>query len=405
MGEVLVRTFAGLVVAIVPPVAPVLAVSTHAVSTHADSTRVDSTPAGSTLAASASVNSVRAGAALAEAGSSARAGVGPARGGPSSTPARGEREKVEFKISDPRITESSGLALSPTKDGVFYTHNDSNAGPILYALGDDGKTKATFTLRGAEARDWEAMAAVKDPVTGRGVLWLADIGDNFDGAWPDISIYKVTEPSTLRDATLPAVRYRFKYEDGGHNAEGIMVNPKTGQLFVVTKQFAGGIYEAPRRLRTNKTNILRRVGSAPIMATDAAYAPDGSSFVIRTYFSATVFSALDEQVAKVSMPALDQAESIAYTRDGKALLTGSEGANSPVYRVPLPAKALPSSSARPKERVTSGKKTSSEEEVTPAAGAEKANPRGGLTGRDILVWLAVALGATGVITVIAKKTR
>ncbi|MEU7894388.1 hypothetical protein AB0B45_16200 [Nonomuraea sp. NPDC049152] len=335
----------------------------------------------------------------------ARAGVGPARGGPSSTPARGEREKVAFKISDPRITESSGLALSPTKDGVVYTHNDSNAGPILYALGDDGKTKATFTLRGAEARDWEAMAAVKDPVTGRGVLWLADIGDNFDGAWPDISIYKVPEPSTLRDATLPAVRYRFKYEDGGHNAEGIMVNPKTGQLFVVTKQFAGGIYEAPRRLRTNKTNILRRVGSAPIMATDAAYAPDGSSFVIRTYFSATVFSALDEQVAKVSMPALDQAESIAYTRDGKALLTGSEGANSPVYRVPLPAKALPSSSARPKERVASGKKASSEEEVTPAAGAEKANPRGGITGRDILVWLAVALGATGVITVIAKKTR
>ncbi|WP_431897391.1 hypothetical protein [Nonomuraea sp. bgisy101] len=387
MGEVLVRTFAGLVVAIVLPVAPTFAISAHAASTRAGS---------------------------------ASEGAVPARGGPSADPAEAEREKIEFKISDPRITESSGLALSPTRDGIVYTHNDSDAGPIFYALGADGKTRATFTLRGAQARDWEAMAAVKDPATGRGVLWFADIGDNFDGAWPDISIYKVAEPSTLRDATLPAVRYRFKYEDGGHNAEGIMVNPKTGRLFVVTKQFAGAIYEAPRRLRTDRTNILRRVGSAPIMATDAAYAPDGSSFVIRTYFSATVFSGFDEQLAKVSMPALDQAESIAYTRDGKALLTGSEGADSPVYRVPLPAKALPSSSARPDEAsaseeasapdeasaskgTTSSGQSSSDREV--AADAEKADAAGGISGRDVLLWLAVAVGATGVITVIARRTR
>ncbi|MFD1939182.1 hypothetical protein ACFSKW_47750 [Nonomuraea mangrovi] len=387
MGEVLVRTFAGLVVAIVLPVAPAFAISAHAASTRAGS---------------------------------ASEGGAPARGGPSADPAEAEQEKIEFKISDPRITESSGLALSPTRDGIVYTHNDSDAGPIFYALGADGKTRATFTLRGAQARDWEAMAAVKDPATGRGVLWFADIGDNFDGAWPDISIYKVAEPSTLRDATLPAVRYRFKYEDGGHNAEGIMVNPKTGRLFVVTKQFAGAIYEAPRRLRTDRTNILRRVGSAPIMATDAAYAPDGSSFVIRTYFSATVFSGFDEQLAKVSMPALDQAESIAYTRDGKALLTGSEGADSPVYRVPLPAKALPSSSARPDEAsaseeasapdeasaskgTTSSGQSSSDREV--AADAEKADAAGGISGRDVLLWLAVAVGATGVITVIARRTR
>ncbi|MFE3451171.1 hypothetical protein ACFXJ8_19840 [Nonomuraea sp. NPDC059194] len=421
MGDLLVRTLAGLVVAIVLPVAPAFAVSAPDTPMRAPaSPGAASTYAASTPGASLSAGAVGAGVGFVGSVPSA-GGVRPATGGPSSTPAEGDREKVEFTISDPRITESSGLALSPTRDGVVYTHNDSDAGPIFYALGDDGKTKATFTLRGAQARDWEAMAAVKDPATGRGVLWLADIGDNFDGAWPDISIYKVAEPATLRDATLPAVRYRFTYEDGGHNAEGIMVNPKTGQLFVVTKQFAGAIYEAPERLRANRANILRRVGSAPIMATDAAYAPDGSSFVIRTYFSATVFSALDEQVAKVSMPALDQAESIAYTRDGKALLTGSEGANSPVYRVPLPAKALPTSPARQEETSASEEKgassesseekgssfgkTSADDEATRAPDAANADASGGIDTWDILLWLAVAVVAIGVITLIARKAR
>ena len=98
----------------------------------------------------------------------------------------------------------------------------------------------------------------------------------------------------MSDAVIPAVRYRFHYEDGGHNAESVMVNPRTGRLYIVTKQFAGAVYAAPKQLRTDRINMLRKVGDAPIMATDAAYAPDGSSFVIRTYFSATVYRAPGE---------------------------------------------------------------------------------------------------------------
>ncbi|WP_113703593.1 hypothetical protein, partial [Nonomuraea lactucae] len=261
-----------------------------------------------------------------------------------------------FTFKDRAITESSGLAVSPTHDGVYYTHNDSAAAPLFYAVGEDGRTRATFRLRGAQARDWEAMAVGKDPSTGRAVLWFADIGDNLDGAWPDISIYKVVEPGTLRDATLPAVRYRFRYADGGRNAEGIMVNPVTGRLYVVSKEFAGSVYAAPRTLRADRTNVLRKVASAPLMATDAAYAPDGSSYVIRTYFSATLYRPSGETIAKISMPELEQAESIAFTADGRSVLVGSEGPASPVYRVPIPDRALqalrPTSgpSGKPSER-------------------------------------------------------
>ena len=242
------------------------------------------------------------------------------------------------------------------------------------------------------------MAASKDPATGRGVLWFADIGDNFDGAWPDISIYKVNEPRNLTDATLPAIRYRFRYADGARNAEGIMVHPKTGRLYVVSKEFAGSVYAAPKKLRTGRANVLRKVAAAPLMATDAAYAPDGSSYVVRTYFSATLYRPSGEQISKVSMPDLQQAESITYTADGKALLTGSEGPKSPVYRIPLPDAALPSAtpqaSASPDRPTTQGTRA-----------AEPAAEPVGLTGRDILIWLAAAAAAIGGITLLARRTR
>ncbi|GGT26501.1 hypothetical protein GCM10010176_083760 [Nonomuraea spiralis] len=299
-----------------------------------------------------------------------------------------------FTFKDRDITESSGLAVSPTHANVYYTHNDSSAAPVFYAVGGDGRTKATFHLRGAQARDWEAMAASRDPATGQGTLWFADIGDNLDGAWPDVSIYKVTEPRTLKDATLPATRYRFRYAGGGRNAEGIMINPRTGRLYVVSKEFSGSVYAAPKKLSTTKVNVLRRVAAAPIMATDAAYAPDGSSYVIRTYFSATLFRPSGETLARVTMPELRQAESIAYTADGKALLVGSEGPNSPVYRVPLPQRAQATRTPTPK----------------PVAAEESARPSdttdgGGLSAKDVLIWLAAAAGATGVITFIARRTR
>ncbi|GAA3665476.1 hypothetical protein GCM10022224_032230 [Nonomuraea antimicrobica] len=310
-----------------------------------------------------------------------------------------------FTFKDSRITESSGLAVSPTRDGVYYTHNDSAAAPTFYAVDGDGRTLATFQVRGAEARDWEGMAATRDPRTGRGVLWFADIGDNLDGAWPNVSVYKVTEPRTLRDATVPAVRYRFRYADGARNAEGIMVHPKTGRLYVVSKEFAGSVYEAPKTLRTDRVNVLRKVGNAPIMATDAAYAPDGSSYVIRTYFSATLYRPSGETLARVTMPELKQAESIAYTADGKALLTGSEGPDSPVYRVPIPGGAGATPSATPSPAAAADETGAADESADESAAAAPAAGSGGLTVRNVVIWLAAAVGAIGVITFLARRTR
>ncbi|MBO3748918.1 hypothetical protein J5X84_22805 [Streptosporangiaceae bacterium NEAU-GS5] len=311
-------------------------------------------------------------------------------------------EKALFHFRDARITESSGLAMSPTHPGIVYTHNDSGDGPRFFAVDMRGRTKATFDVAGAVARDWEAMAASVE--NGHGVLWLADIGDNLEGAWPDVSIYKVVEPTTLRDATVQAVRYRFRYAGGGRNAEGVMVNPRTGRLYVISKEFSGSIYAAPRQLRSDRVNILKRVGSAPIMATDAAYAPDGSSFVIRTYFSASLFRAPDDLIAKLDVPSLAQSESITYTRDGKSLLTGSEGRHSPVYEIPLPADAIPTQSPPPTPQPSAALKPVAETSANDTTN-DTANGSTGPSPTGLLLWVSVALAAIAAITFIARRAR
>jgi hypothetical protein len=91
------------------------------------------------------------------------------------------------------------------------------------------------------------------------------------------------------------------------------------------------------------------VGDAPPIATDAAFAPDGRTFVIRTYTAAHVYAMTaagpGRQLDVVSLPDQDQGESIAYGQDGSSLLAGSEGTDEPLWRVPLPAAARPSPTA------------------------------------------------------------
>jgi hypothetical protein len=257
--------------------------------------------------------------------------------------------KVAFRITDSRITESSGLAVSRRHQGITYTHNDSGGVAQVFALGPDGSTKAVLTFGGAGARDWEGMAIGRDE-KGRPAIYVADIGDNLGGAWPYVTVYRIPEPSELRSQTIHATAFRFKYEDGPRNAETVMINPRTNRLYIASKLFSGALYEAPAKLRTSGFNKLRKVGDAPAIATDGAFAPDGRSYVIRTYFGARIYSVKDDgrpgkSLRGVSLPAQEQGESVTYTADGRSLLAGSEGEDQPVYEVPLPEEARPSPTA------------------------------------------------------------
>lgn len=240
-----------------------------------------------------------------------------------------------FTIEDPRITESSGLAASRAHPGIYWTHNDSEDGPYVYAVDSrTGKTVATITMRGVGApRDVEAISLGPD-----GNLYVGDIGDNLNGSWDHVWIYRFPEPKVLKDATVRATQFDVKYADGARNAEALMVHPKTGRVYIASKnEDGGGLYEGPAELSTGRTNVFRRVGDVP-WVTDGAFSPDGKELVLRSYFSARGYAFKDGRLGAdhpVHAPLQGQSESVTYTADGSALMFGSEGARSQVVRVDI----------------------------------------------------------------------
>jgi hypothetical protein len=303
-------------------------------------------------------------------------------------------DSVLFKISDLRISESSGLAASRQHPGVVYTHNDSGHGPQVYAIGPNGRTQATFTISGAENRDWEGIALGRDGKGGP-ALFVADIGDNLGGAWPYVTVYRVPEPTELKDQTLHATAFRLKYQDGPRDAESILIDPRSNRLYIASKSklFGGNgkLYAAPQKLHSSGFNILHQVGDAPPTATDGAFAPDGRTFVLRTYFGATIYAAPGKRLTNVSLPVQQQGESITYTQDGRSLLVGSEGDDQPLWKIPVPKEALPSPAASPRTTDVSTTRALPEGEAS--------------TGKTIGFVVVVGLAVVGALTVVRRRSR
>jgi hypothetical protein len=312
-----------------------------------------------------------------------------------------------FTLEDPRITESSGLAASRLHPGVYWTHNDSDDGPYVYAVdGRTGRTVATVTLAGIDPRDVEAVSAGPD-----GGIYVGDIGDNLGGTWPEVWIYRFEEPKQLGDTTVRPVRYTVQYEGGPRDAESLMVHPKTGRVYLVSKhRDGGGLYEGPRTLSASGVNTFRRIADVDLWATDGAFSPDGTRLVIRGYFTATAYRWGDGGPTRLGSPGLPmqrQGESVTFTSDGRALMYGTEGAGSQVIRVPLRGEELPESAGSQDERPP-GAATEADEGTGPGGTDGASTDRGGSgsdENRNVVVGALTFAAATVLVVGLRRLLR
>jgi hypothetical protein len=291
---------------------------------------------------------------------------------------------VLFRLQDPALLESSGLAVSQLHDGVVWSHPDGGDVAEVMAVDGRGRTVATVRLRGIDPYDPEALAPGRT-ADGRPALFLGDIGDN-RARRPDVSVLRFAEPRRLADQTVARTWWRFTYPDGPQDAEALLVDPRDGRIWIATKDvFVGGLYRAPRRLRTDRANPLERVGDVPALVTDGAFLPDGR-FVLRSYTTLYVYDAPNRLRSRSALPEQPQGESLAV--DGDRLLVGSEGARSAVYSVPLPG-GDPSQDASPSKSAS-----------VPAAGSRSgAGADGGVS------WPAVGLSLLATAVVAAALAR
>jgi hypothetical protein len=241
----------------------------------------------------------------------------------------GAEDTVAFTIKDARITKSSGLAVDPAIN-LYWTANDSGNRGVAYGIGLDGTVQGTLNFR-AQPRDVEAVAIHEDR------LYIADIGDK-TGQRSFVRVYFFENPRA-NGLTVTYNAYDFRYPDGPHNAETLLVND-SGRLFIVTKGWKAAIYEAPAKPDRQGVNELEKVGSAPSNVTDGTFLPGGERIALLTYSSLEVIEATDfEVLASVPIPDQPQAGSLALSLNGRSLLVGSKGKQSKVYSMAVPSEA------------------------------------------------------------------
>jgi len=246
------------------------------------------------------------------------------------------RARVTGRVGDPSANELSGLVRSRSQPGLLWSHDDSGAGPVLFGLRADGSVDTRPTVSGAQAVDWEDIAA-GPAADRRPVLYIGDIGDNASQR-PSVDVYRVVEPRAEATATAPAARLRLRYPDGAHDAEALLVDPLRGDLVIVTKALgAARAYRASARLPAGSQTTLRRGPAIALsLATAGDVSADGRIVVLRGYDRLAVWARRGRErltttlrrapcISPTSLAGEGQGEAIAVDRRGASFVTVAEG--------------------------------------------------------------------------------
>ncbi len=250
---------------------------------------------------------------------------------------------AEGEIESDEVDEASGLAASRSNSTYLWTHNDSGGDPAFYLFTRAGADSGKYMLEGAENIDWEDMAIGPGPDDALEYLYAADIGDNA-ARRDSYTIYRVPEPDlNIRDlpadSTLTGVEaIEYTYADGfSRDAEAIMVDPTTKDIYVISKREAQvGVYLLAFPQSTTEANEAEFQGLIPfhnIVAADIA--PSGGEILIKNYNNiyhwyraeGTLYESMTVLPSRLAYDTEPQGEAIAWNADGTAYFTLSEEAS------------------------------------------------------------------------------
>jgi hypothetical protein len=257
-------------------------------------------------------------------------------------------------VTVPGLTEASGVVASRNNNSVLWTHNDSGDSARIFALDTQGRYLGTYNLPGSTNIDYEDIAIGPGPVTNVSYLYVGDIGDN-TAVRASIMVYQIPEPAVYSRQYLSPVSAALKgvraitlfYPDGAHDAETLLVDPWTGDLFIVTKHATTSrIYTATKAdLDATNSLILTFVRTVDFnVPSGGDISPTGLEIALRQETFAKLWTRLPGQTVSnafattpVSIPVIGtptepNGEAIGFDAIGSGYYTLSDSAtNQPLY--------------------------------------------------------------------------
>lgn len=219
-------------------------------------------------------------------------------------------------IENDVIDEASGIASSYMNKGILWTHNDSGGENRIFAIDTNGISRGTFYLNGIENRDWEDITVGSGPDEDKSYLYIADIGDN-SSQFEIKYIYRIEEPIVLPDQTNSNKIIQnisiiaFTYPDGKRDAETLMIDPITKDLYILSKRDTKTrLYRLPFPQNTNsvfqaelaneiKFPLDPEEDTPQNYLTSGGISLDGKEIIVKSYSNIYYWSrSLDKTIAE-----------------------------------------------------------------------------------------------------------
>lgn len=184
------------------------------------------------------------------------------------------------------MLELSGIAASRLNPDVFWVHNDSGDSNRIYAIDRQAQHVAIVTVPGCKAWDWEDIAVGPGPLPGVSYIYIANTGDNLQ-LRKEIQICRFPEQKISVDRQLDAndvTVLRLRFPDGPHDTEALFVDPKQGDVYLITKRGAQSrVYRAVGGEAGSAVRTLEYLASLPVTGICAAdISSDGREIIAKT---------------------------------------------------------------------------------------------------------------------------
>jgi hypothetical protein len=239
----------------------------------------------------------------------------------------------KFPVQAGQVDEASGIVASHTMDARLWVEEDGGSPAQINLMTTDGKLEKRFPLSGIANRDWEDLAVGPGPQDGVSYLYLADIGDNFKQN--DVNyIYRFPEPKNTNENISSIERISFRYPDGVRDAEAVLLDPQTRDLWIVSKaEEKVHLYRLPYPQSTTDVMKADYYGELPLtLITGGSVSPDGNEIALMSYLGAYHWrrksgQSLADAIQKNSYTSLStdpigiQSEAICFDKNGNGYYT------------------------------------------------------------------------------------